>query len=72
MLKTCGDSIYKPLEIIFRKALLTCVFPSEWKKGNIVPVRNETKQTTQDRTENNEITILESSDTLQSWYLTEG
>ena len=38
MLKICGDSIYKPLEIIFRQALLTDVFLSEWKKGNIVPV----------------------------------
>ena len=41
MLKICGDSTYKPLEIIFRQALLTCVFPSEWKKGNIVPVHNK-------------------------------
>ena len=38
MLKICCDSIYKPLEIIFRQALLTGVFPPEWKKGNIVPV----------------------------------
>ena len=38
MLKICGDSIYEPLETIFRQALLTGVFPSEWKKGNIVPV----------------------------------
>ena len=37
MLKICGDSTYEPLETIFRKALLTGVFPSEWKKGNIVP-----------------------------------
>ena len=34
ILKICGDSIYEPLEIIFRQALLTGVFPSEWKKGN--------------------------------------
>ena len=38
MLKICGDSIYKPLEIIFRQALLTGVVPSECKKGNIVPI----------------------------------
>ena len=41
MLKICGDSIYEPLEIIFRQALLTGVFPSEWKKGNIVPVHKK-------------------------------
>ena len=38
MLKICGDSIYKPLEIIFRQALLTGVVLSECKKGNIVPI----------------------------------
>ena len=41
MLKICGDSIYEPLETIFRQALLTGVFPSEWKKGNIVPVHKK-------------------------------
>ena len=41
MLKICGDSVYEPLEIIFRQALLTGVFPSEWKKGNIVPVHKK-------------------------------
>ena len=38
MLNTCSYSIYKPLEIIFRQALLTGGFPSESKKGNIVPI----------------------------------
>ena len=37
MLKICGDIICKPLELIFKQALTTDVFPSEWKKGNIVP-----------------------------------
>ena len=41
MLKICGDSIYEPLEIIFRQAPLTDIFPSEWKKGNIVPVHKK-------------------------------
>ena len=36
MLKICGDTICKPLELIFKQALTTGVFPSEWKKGNIV------------------------------------
>ena len=37
MLKICGDTIGKPLELIFKQALTTGVFPYEWKKGNIVP-----------------------------------
>ena len=37
MLKICGDAICKPLELIFKQALTTGVFPSERKKGNIVP-----------------------------------
>ena len=41
MLKICGDSINKTLEIIFKQALLTGVFPSDWKKGNIVPVHKK-------------------------------
>ena len=36
MLKISGDTISKPLELIFKQALTTGVFPSEWKKGNIV------------------------------------
>ena len=38
MLKICGSTIYRPLEIIFKEALSTGLFPSEWKKGNIVPI----------------------------------
>ena len=37
MLKICGDTTCKPLELIFKQALNTDVFPSEWKKGNSVP-----------------------------------
>ena len=36
MLKVCGDTICKSLELIFKQALTTGVFPSEWKKGNMV------------------------------------
>ena len=32
---------YEPLEIIFRQALLTGAFPSEWRKGNIVHVHKK-------------------------------
>ena len=38
MLKLCGESIYKPLNIIFKSCLKTGQFPSEWKKANVVPV----------------------------------
>ena len=32
MLKICVDTICKPLELSFKQALTTGVFPSEWKK----------------------------------------
>ena len=41
MLKICGDSICVPLDMIFKQALLTGVFPSEWKKGNIVAIHKK-------------------------------
>ena len=36
MLKIYGSSIYGPLELIFKEALNTGLFLSNWKKGNIV------------------------------------
>ena len=41
MLKTCSYSIYRPIEVSFKQALLTGVFSFEWKKGNIVPVHKK-------------------------------
>ena len=41
MLKTCGDSICVPLEMIFKQGFLTHVFPFESKKRNIVPVHKK-------------------------------
>ena len=41
ILNICGDSIYNPLEIIFRQALLTGVFPPKWRKGNSVSVHKK-------------------------------
>ena len=41
MSKACGPSIYKPLEMIFNQCLETGVLPSEWKKGNIVPIHKK-------------------------------
>ena len=37
MFKICGNAICKPLELIFKQALTSGVFPSEWKKENVVP-----------------------------------
>ena len=41
MLKKCGSSIYKPLKMIFKQCIETGVFPSEWKKANIVPIHKK-------------------------------
>ena len=41
MLKICGSSIYKPLEMIFEQCIETGVFPSEWKKANIVLIHKK-------------------------------
>ena len=41
MVEVCGPSIYKPVGIIFKQCLQTGVFPSEWKKGNIVPIHKK-------------------------------
>ena len=38
MLKICGVSICKPLEIIFRTCLNHGNFSEEWKKTNVVPI----------------------------------
>ena len=38
MLKLCGESIYKPLNLIFKSCLETGQFSSEWKKANVAPV----------------------------------
>ena len=41
MLKICGGSICVPLEMTFKQALRTGLFPSEWKKWNIVPIHKK-------------------------------
>ena len=38
MIMWCGDTVYKPLEIIFKSCLNQGIFPAEWKKANVVPV----------------------------------
>ena len=41
MLKICSDSICVLLGMFFKQALLTGMFPSEWKKGNIGPIHKK-------------------------------
>ena len=38
MFKLCGESIYKPLNLIFKSCLETGKFTSDWKEANVVPV----------------------------------
>ena len=38
MLKICGDSLCRPLELIFIHCLANGIYPSDWKKGKTVPV----------------------------------
>ena len=42
MLKICGESISKPLEIIFKSCIGKGQFHDEWKKTNVVPVHKKT------------------------------
>ena len=41
VLKICGDSICRPLNIIFKTCLRTGKFPLELKEGNIVPIHKK-------------------------------
>ena len=38
MLKICGSSVCRPLQIIYNSCLDRGKFPQEWKKANVVPV----------------------------------
>ena len=41
MLKLCGKSICKPLNLIFQSCIKDGEFPTEWKKANVVPVHRK-------------------------------
>ena len=41
ILKICGDSICRPLNIIFKTCLRISKFPLEWKKADIVPIHKK-------------------------------
>ena len=41
MIQLCDSVVSKPLAMIFNKCLLTGVFPSDWKKSNVVPIHKK-------------------------------
>ena len=41
LLKLWNEAICRPLNIIFKTCLNTGKFPSEWKKGNVVPIHKK-------------------------------
>ena len=43
MIKICGESILKSLELIFKPCLENGKFPIEWTKANVVPVHKRNK-----------------------------
>ena len=45
ILKLCGKSICKPLDLTFQSCMKQGKFPTEWEKANVVPVhKKEDKQ----------------------------
>ena len=56
MIKICDTSIVEPLCLIFEKSLETGVYPSMWKKANIVPVHK--KGSRQDKQNYRPISLL--------------
>ena len=46
MVKVCGPSIDKLLEVIFNQFIETVFFPSEWKNGNIVLIHKKGEKQT--------------------------
>ena len=41
IIKICGKSICKPLQLIFSQCIDTSSFPLEWKKANVVAVHKK-------------------------------
>ena len=44
MIKICDESLVRPLSIIFRNSLNSCIYPSTWKKANVIPVHKKDDQ----------------------------
>ena len=41
MIKMCDESLVRSLSVIFRNSLNFCIYPSTWKKVNIIPVHKK-------------------------------
>ena len=46
MLKICGNSIYKPLQLNLGSCVENGKFPSEWTEANVVPVHKKSNKQT--------------------------
>ena len=45
MIKMCDEYLVRPLSIIFQNYLNSCIYPSAWKKANVIPVsKKDNKQ----------------------------
>ena len=44
MIKMYDESLVRPLSIIFRNSLNSCIYPSTWKKANVIPVHKKDDQ----------------------------
>ena len=41
MIKTCDESLVRPLSIIFPNSLNSCIYSSTWKKANVAPLHKK-------------------------------
>ena len=41
MIKLCDDAVVEPLSLIFEKCIETGIYPSSWKKANVVPIHKK-------------------------------
>ena len=43
-MKICDDAIVEPLKMLFVNSVNQAVFPSQWKKANVIPLHKKTKE----------------------------
>ena len=41
IIKMCDESLVRTVSIIFRNYLNSCIYPSTWKKANVIPVHKK-------------------------------
>ena len=44
MMKICDDAIVEPLKMLFVNSVNQALFPSRWKKANVIPVHKKNKK----------------------------